>query len=141
MDLRIKRTYYSEYTTGKLYINDVYFCDTLEDPNRDLNFNGTFDNGEIKIPGDTCIPVGTYTIIMTKSPKFKITLPLLLNVPHFIDIRIHSGNHKGHTGGCILVGDLSGTGYLVSSRKRLDALVSILLEADRNKEKIIIKIE
>lgn len=34
------------YTIGKLYIDDVYFCDTIEDTVRDLNKNGKFDNGE-----------------------------------------------------------------------------------------------
>jgi len=34
------------YTIGHLYINDKYFCDTLEDANRDLNKDGKFDNGE-----------------------------------------------------------------------------------------------
>jgi hypothetical protein len=34
------------YTIGKLYIDGVYFCDTLEDKVRDLNKNGKFDNGE-----------------------------------------------------------------------------------------------
>ena len=37
------------YTIGKLYIDDVYFCDTIEDTVRDLNKNGKFDNGEKKI--------------------------------------------------------------------------------------------
>ena len=37
------------YTIGKLYIDGVYFCDTLEDKVRDLNKNGKFDNGEIKV--------------------------------------------------------------------------------------------
>ena len=32
------------YTIGKLYIDDVYFCDTIEDTVRDLNKNCKFDN-------------------------------------------------------------------------------------------------
>ena len=50
------------YTIGKLYIDDKYFCDTLEDTVRDLNKNGKFDNGEEKIKGKTAIPYGTYEI-------------------------------------------------------------------------------
>nr|DAF96408.1 MAG TPA: hypothetical protein [Podoviridae sp. ctG4L18]DAO74144.1 MAG TPA: hypothetical protein [Bacteriophage sp.] len=34
------------YTIGKLYIDDVYFCDTIEDTVRDTNKSGKFDNGE-----------------------------------------------------------------------------------------------
>lgn len=37
------------YTIGKLYIDDAYFCDTLEDTVRDTNKSGKFDNGEQKI--------------------------------------------------------------------------------------------
>ena len=48
------------YTIGKLYIDDVYFCDTIEDTVRDLNKNGKYDNGEQKIHSKTAIPYGTY---------------------------------------------------------------------------------
>lgn len=44
------------YTIGKLYINDNYFCDTLEDTVRDLNKDGKFNNGEKKIKRKTAIP-------------------------------------------------------------------------------------
>ena len=43
------------YTIGKLYIDGEYFCDTLEDKNRDLNKNGIFDGGEKKVYAQTCI--------------------------------------------------------------------------------------
>ena len=33
----IRFAYRSDYTIGKMYVNDAYFCDTLEDTNRDLN--------------------------------------------------------------------------------------------------------
>ena len=32
------------YSIGKLYIDGIYFCDTLEDTVRDINHNGKFDN-------------------------------------------------------------------------------------------------
>lgn len=41
MKLLLKRIFLGEdYTIGKLYINGVYFCDTLEDKNRDHNKDG-----------------------------------------------------------------------------------------------------
>ena len=141
MELKIKRTYYPDFTEGKLYINGVFFCDTLEDPNRDLNMNGKFDDGEVKIYGDTCIPPKIYNIVMTHSPKFKKILPLVENVPNFTGIRIHSGVHKLHTDGCILVGNKVSDGKLDGNKRVLDALVSILIEADRRKEKITLKID
>lgn len=37
MNLKIKRLYYKEeYTIGKLYVDDKYFSDTLEDKDRGL---------------------------------------------------------------------------------------------------------
>lgn len=78
-----------EYTMGKLYINDVFICDTLEDAYRgdDLKYK--------KVAGQTCIPCGQYEVRMTESPKFKRVLPELINVPFFNGVRIHSGNFAG----------------------------------------------
>lgn len=68
------------YTIGKLYIDGVYFCDTLENPVRDK-----------KVYGETAIPVGTYKVTLNVvSPRFKDRawakpyggkLPRLLDVP------------------------------------------------------------
>ena len=59
------------YTIGKLSIDGKYFCDTIEDRDRDLNCNGHFDNGEVKIPSQTAIPNGRYRVTMrVQSPKF-----------------------------------------------------------------------
>ena len=85
------------YSIGKLYIDGVYFCDTLEDTVRDLNKNGVFDNGEKKIYGKTAIPYGTYNVKWTYSNKFKKYMPLIENVPSFAGIRIHAGNSSADT--------------------------------------------
>ena len=49
------------------------------------------------------IPVGTYPIAVTWSPKFKRMMPLLLNVPGRSGIRVHRGTKPEHSRGCILV--------------------------------------
>ena len=49
------------------------------------------------------IPVGTYPVRVTWSPKFKRMLPLLLNVPGRSGIRVHRGTKPEHSRGCILV--------------------------------------
>ena len=92
------------YTIGKLYIDDVYFCDTLEDKVRDLNKNGIFDNGEVKVKGQTAIPYGEYEVVWAYSPRFKKFTPRLLNVNSFSGVLIHAGNDSTDTDGCILVG-------------------------------------
>lgn len=86
------------YTIGRLYIDGEYFCDTVEDTDRDLNHNGRFDNGEVKVYAQTAIPNGRYRVTMAvQSPKFSQRreydwwkpnglcgmLPRLLDVPHF----------------------------------------------------------
>jgi hypothetical protein len=93
------------YTIGKLYIDDVYFCDTIEDTVRDLNKNGKFDNGEKKVYSKTAIPYGTYEIKWTYSPRFKKYTPQLMNVPSFEGIRIHAGNTSADTEGCLILGE------------------------------------
>ena len=52
---------------------------------------------------DYIIPVGTYPIAVTWSPKFKRMLPLVLNVPGRSGIRVHRGTKPEHSRGCILV--------------------------------------
>lgn len=140
------------YTMGKLYIDGEYFCDTIEDTNRDLNKNGTFDNGETKVYGETCIPFGTYSINLdTISPKFSKypfymevcegKLPRLLNVPFFDGILIHvADGPKGAklVQGCIGIGTYMGEGQLCNGKPTFRKLYSKLKE--HKLEPIIIEI-
>lgn len=82
-------------TLGRLTIDGEPQCYTLEDLER-----------EVKIHGETAIPVGVYEVIITPSARFKRNLPLLVDVPNFSGVRIHPGNSSADTGGCILVGDV-----------------------------------
>ena len=52
---------------------------------------------------DYIIPIGTYPIAVTWSPKFKRMLPIVLNVPGRSGIRVHRGTKPEHSRGCILV--------------------------------------
>ena len=52
---------------------------------------------------DYIIPVGTYPVSVTFSPRFKRMLPLIGNVPGRSGIRIHRGTNPEHSKGCILV--------------------------------------
>ena len=52
---------------------------------------------------DYIIPVGTYPVSVTFSPRFKRMLPLIGNVPGRSGIRIHGGTKPEHSTGCVLV--------------------------------------
>lgn len=117
------------YTIGKLYIDDNYFCDTLEDTVRDLNKDGKFDNGEKKIKGKTAIPYGTYEIKWTYSPRFKKYTPQLMNVPQFEGIRIHAGNTNVSTSGCLLLGENKKVGMVLNSKATIAKFCPIIKDA------------
>ena len=121
------------YTIGKLYIDGKYFCDTCEDKVRDTNKNGVFDE-EKKVYGETAIPYGTYKVILSMSNRFKQVLPLLLDVPDFSGIRIHSGNTAKDSLGCIIVGENKQVGKVLNSRKTMGELMQILKSTDEDIE-------
>ena len=128
------------YTIGKLYIDDVYFCDTIEDTVRDINKNGKFDNGEKKIHSKTAIPYGIYEIKWTYSPRFKKYTPQLMNVPSFEGIRIHAGNTSADTEGCLILGENKQVGKVLNSRATINKFYTIIKEAC-SKGKVTIEIK
>jgi hypothetical protein len=118
MDLELKRTFAgAQRTFGELSIDGKFECYTLEDTVR--------ESGE-KIPGRTAIPAGKYTVVVNWSNRFQKYLPLLLDVPGFTGVRIHSGNTEKDTEGCILVGKDRVEGALLYSRVALDGLLKKL---------------
>lgn len=122
MKMKLRRTFKgAEYTIGKLYLNDEYFCDTLEDVVR--------PEGR-KIAGKTAIPAGEYKVVLTESKRFKKLLPLLINVPNFTGVRIHSGNTHHDTEGCILVGENKVKGRVINSRATMNRLMAQLTGDD-----------
>ena len=143
MELIVKRIARKDgYTIGRMSLNGVYFCDTLEDTDRGLNSTMSVD--EIlskKRKGITAIPTGKYDVILTFSPRFKRVLPLLLNVPGYQYIRVHNGNTQASTEGCLLVGENKVKGQVINSRATLERLMSLLLECEKRKEKMSIIIE
>lgn len=141
MNLTLIRKYKKkDYCIGDLYIEDKFYCNTLEDTVRDINKDGTFNCGEFKISGHTAIPYGKYEVTVNYSPKFKRELPLLKNVPFFEGIRIHRGNTHKDTLGCILVGENTKKGMVLNSTKYEIEIVKKLKQALSKGEKIYIKI-
>lgn len=140
MEIQVNRIARKDgYTIGRMSLNGVYFCDTLEDTDRGLNTAMSVD--EIlskKRKGITAIPTGNYDVILTFSPRFKRVLPLLLSVKGYEGVRIHAGNTAEDTEGCLLVGENKAKGQVLNSRATLEKLMSVLLECEKRKEKISI---
>ena len=155
MELTLKRiALRSEYTIGKLYVDGKYVCDTIEDTVRDLDKDGKFANGEVKIPGKTAIPYGRYEITMkVKSPKYSNFskyswakkydgyLPRLLNVPHFDGVLIHVGNSALDSEACVLVGENKVVGKVINSVNTFRRLMDeYLVPAKKRNERIFMVI-
>jgi hypothetical protein len=121
-------------THGKLYVNGVMECFTLEDVDRKL------EKGGEKVYGKTAIPRGTYEVVINFSQRFKRDLPLLLNVPGFTGVRIHAGNTAEDTEGCILVGSTRGDECVRNSRVAFGKLFDQLDEAYAAHEQIELEV-
>lgn len=140
MEIKVLRKIYTGTSTiGELSIDGKFFCYTLEDVCRDVNRNGIKDAEEIKEHGKTAIWAGRYEVILNVSNRFKVLMPLLLNVPHFAGIRIHNGNTAEHTEGCILVGDSKSANFIGNSKVTFARLM-VLLKNAAKKESIFITI-
>lgn len=141
MDLRLRRIARRDtYTIGKLFIDGVYFCDTLEDKDRGLKQSLPASvNRAKKVKGATAIPTGRYQVTLKiKSQRFSQKkqyefcdgyLPRLINVPAFDGILIHIGNTNKDTEGCILVGRNTKVGKVLESAATFRALYAKLKEA------------
>lgn len=149
MKLTLNRRFKApEYTIGDLYIDGQWFCNTLEDTDRDLSQDMllTYIQNK-KIKSQTAIPTGTYKVDMdTVSPKFSnyskypyakqfnAKMPRLLNVKGFEGILIHAGSTQKHTDGCILVGINKVKGQVINSQATWKKLMSVLLKDKDNIE-------
>ena len=133
MKLTLKRKFLSyKHTIGDLFIDEEFFCNTIEDTVRELPVTCSFTSkGQSckcreKVYAQTAIPAGTYKVAMEYSPRFKRKLPLLHNVPHFLGILIHSGNDETASAGCLIVGNNTIKGKVTNSRVTSDKLNAIL---------------
>lgn len=84
------------YTIGKLYVNGVYICDTIEDKVRLLR--SKYD----KVYGETAVMSGTYEADIYFSKKFGYKVIRLFGVMFFEGIYIHRGNSSKDSLGCII---------------------------------------
>lgn len=131
----------NSWTNGKLYIDGVAFCDTIEDRNRHLSDDMPLEEiKSIKVYGETAIPSGTYKVSLDiVSPKFSQydfykevcggKLPRLLDVKGFEGILIHvaDGYKKDKLlQGCIGIGVRQADGSLLHGKETFKKLYDII---------------
>jgi hypothetical protein len=136
----IRNSFTHKSTIGQLFIDGSYVCDVLEDVDRGLIITEHVnDIAKKKIHGQTAIPYGRYEVIINWSNRFKCLMPLLVNVPGYAGVRIHSGNTSEHTEGCLLVGKKENADFISHSKDTYSQLFERLNEAAKS-EKIFIEI-
>ena len=141
------------YTIGKLYVDGLYECETLEDTDRGLKQTDHIEYiKRRKVAQETAIPKGTYVVSMnTTSPKYSASpwywqlckgkVPRLLNVPGFEGVLIHTGNTALDTAGCVLVGKNTKVGQLTQSKETFRALYKKMKAAADKGEQITVEIK
>ena len=154
MKLELKRIAKRDtYTIGKLYIDGVYFCDTIEDKDRGLKQSMSLNEiKQIKVKHQTAIPIGTYEITLhVVSPKYSqkpwyvnlcgAKMPRLLNIPGYDGVLIHPGNSAADSSGCLVVGKNTVVGKVTDSRTTFKNLYAKLKVASDKGERITITIK
>jgi len=153
MKIRVERRWPKDtYTIGKLYVDNILLCNTLEDKDRRLTKDDPLSKiRQVKVPGETAIPKGTYTVRMDiVSPKYAAVtwfkklcggkMPRLEGVPGFEGILIHTGNTALDSSGCLLVGKNTKVGQLTASRETFSVLYGKMKAAVDRGEEITIEI-
>lgn len=112
-----------DHTPGVAFVNGLYFAWSCEDPVREVPGMPVH---AWKVKGLTAIPAGTYPIVLAMSPKRKIVVPWLLEVPGFSSIQIHPLNRASESEGCIGLGYKRTTEGIQQSRPACVALTEII---------------
>ena len=122
MLITVKRCIFEDDTTiGVMKFDGKFQCFTLEDTVRN-----------IKIAGKTAIPKGKYKVILSLSNRFQKVLPLIMDVPNFVGVRIHSGNTHADTEGCLLVGNLIINNRSIGESKNAMDKLMLVLKSQQN---------
>ena len=88
-------------TIGKLFIDGVFACHSLEDEIREIEGQPV---ESWKVHSKTAIPAGTYSVTLEMSGRFGPDTLTINDVPGFKYIRMHAGNTAKDTEGCPLLG-------------------------------------
>lgn len=100
---------------GELFIDEEYFCYTLERPEADSDV--------------VAIPAGTYPVIISYSPHFGRNLPHIMDVPGRSAILMHGGNKPEDSLGCVLCGYQEFGEDSIGDAKAVNDLLGALVDA------------
>ena len=132
MKIEVIRTYFNQnYTKGVMLVDDEFFGYTLEPQTKGSNERSYLNR---------CIDTGKYVAEYEYSAKFKQHLIELKNVPNHTEIKIHAGNFRRDTRGCILVGIRSDVGCVLDSRLAVELLNIMAKNAKNSNVKIEIEV-
>lgn len=125
-------------TLGRVYLGNEPVCWTLEDARRHM-----------KVPGETCIPAGTYMVTLRTEggfhgrylkayPKMHRGMLWIRDVPGFEWVLIHRGNTPADTKACVLTGDTPamthGEFTVIRSAVAYERLYPLVVDAAERKE-------
>ncbi len=137
MELYLKREEFPAKTFGKLYKENVYLNETLEDK--------VLQDGETFVRGEFAIPYGRYRLIISFSNRFKKQMIQIVNVRgsnilfHGVSIdscgiRIHGGNGVENTLGCPLAGKTRTETGIKDCAKVVQSLFDLVKKTDETEE-------
>lgn len=133
MKIEVVRTYFNQnFTKGIMLVDDKFFGYTLEPQIKGNNETSYLNR---------CINAGKYVAEYEYSAKFKKHLIELKNVRNHTEIKIHSGNFRKDTRGCILVGLRSDVGCVLDSRLAVDMLNDMAKNAKNSNVKIEVEVK
>lgn len=148
----------STYTISNLTIDGKWFCNVVEDTDRNLDNTMSVthiqkvkdvNSNSVNDDAITAIPRGTYKVTLdVVSPKFSKKdyykkfcngkVPRLLNVPGFDGVLMHCGSTAKSSAGCLILGYNKIKGGVVDSQKAFETVYKELLK-DKNNITIEIK--
>lgn len=132
MKIEVVRTYFNQnYTKGVMLVDNEFFGYTLEPQKKESNETSYLNR---------CIDTGKYVAVYEYSPKFKQHLIELKNVPNHTEIKIHEGNFRSNTRGCILVGFRSVEGSVLDSKIAVKMLNAMAKNAKNSNVKIEVEV-
>lgn len=130
--LSLRRWYTDKTTISELFIDQIkeVFCYIMEPTTR----AGKDPRGIV------AIPEGRYELTLYDSPRFKMKVPLLGNVPGHSYVEIHPGNFEIDTHDCLLPGITYGLDYVGASRDAFDKLFP-LIDKELNTKQVFITVK